>query len=47
MDQEEEEKRVEDTRRLRRFGGVLLALAGVPFLLAGILHPHGKGSSFE
>jgi hypothetical protein len=38
---------VEDMRRLRRFGGALLALAGVPFLLAGMLHPHGEGSSFE
>lgn len=38
---------MEDMSRLRRLGGVLLALAGVPFLLAGILHPHGKGSSFE
>jgi hypothetical protein len=38
---------VEDMSQLKRFGGVLLALAGVPFLLAGILHPHGEGSSFE
>jgi hypothetical protein len=32
---------------LRRLGGALLAPAGVLFLLAGVLHPHGKGSSFE
>lgn len=38
---------MEDVSRLRRLGGALLALAGVPFLLAGILHPHGEGSSFE
>ena len=38
---------MEDMSRLRRFGGTLLALAGAPFLLAGILHPHGEGSSFE
>lgn len=38
---------MDDMSRLRRSGGALLALAGVPFLLAGILHPHGEGSSFE
>lgn len=38
---------MEDMSRVRRFGGVLLACAGVPFLLAGVLHPHGEGSSFE
>lgn len=38
---------MEDTSQLKRLGGVLLALAGVPFLLAGILHPHGEGSFEE
>ena len=38
---------MEDMSRLRRFGGALLALASVPFLLAGMLHPRGEGSSFE
>ena len=34
-------------RRLQIYGGALLAAAGVPFLLAGLLHPHGTGSSYE
>lgn len=38
---------MEDTQRLQTYGGALLAAAGVPFLLAGVLHPHGEGSSFE
>ena len=36
-----------DTRRMQTCGGALLAATGIPFLMAGLLHPHGEGSSFE
>jgi hypothetical protein len=38
---------VDDTHRIQTYGGTLLAATGVPFLMAGLLHPHGEGSSFE
>lgn len=38
---------MQDTRRLQTYGGALLAAAGIPFLLAGVLHPHGEGATFE
>jgi len=47
MDRDDNETRVDDTRRMQTYGGAVLAATGVPFLMAGLLHPHGKGSSFE
>ncbi|MDQ4054673.1 MAG: hypothetical protein M3237_18530 [Actinomycetota bacterium] len=38
---------MDTTRRMQTYGGALLAVTGVPFLMAGLLHPHGDGSSFE